>query len=107
MNYETIRERAEIIFSLIEEHLNYNYDLDRPDLIDAYRATFALKNKSLNMYRRAFDENEGDYSISSVEAVYEDYCHELPGYQGLAQEEVGLLREFLNMLRGEPHRISF
>lgn len=101
MEYELIQERADIIFSLIEDKINYGYELGNGDLLDAYKATFALKNKSISLFKRAFRDSSLDFCISSVEAVYEDYCLEIPGPSELTWQEKEILRELLDsVLKG-------
>ena len=101
-----IQERAEILFDFIEEKLNYGYDYDNPDMLDAYKACFALKNRSVRQYVRAFKDSCLTFDIHSVEAIYEEFCDMLPAYQGLTSQEKDILRELLDILNGDPHRVS-
>jgi hypothetical protein len=107
MNYKSIKERAEIIFDIIEDKLNYGYDLGNTDLLDAYKASFSLKNRSVSLYKRAFRDSPLEFCISSVEAIYEEYCDELPGFKGLTWDEKEVLRELLDLIHGDPQRVSF
>jgi hypothetical protein len=104
MNYEEIRERAEVVFDYIEDKINYGYEEDGTDLLDAYKATFALKHKSIAQYKRAFRDSNLEFCIGSVEAIYEDYAFALSGYSGLAWEEKEILRELLDNIVGGPRR---
>lgn len=103
MNREQIRERAETVFDYIEDKINYGYEVDGTDLLDAYKATFALKNKSITQYCRAFRDSNLDFCISSVEVVYEDYAYALEGHKGLAREEKEILRELLDAVNERGH----
>ncbi len=95
MNYRLIEDRAETIFEILEDKINYGYETNSPDLLDAYKATFGLKAKSISQYCRAFRDSGLSFNISSVEAIYEEYAHCLEGYKGLSFEEKEILRELL------------
>ena len=95
-----IQERAEILFEFFEEKFNYGYDYDNPDMLDSYKACFALKSRSVKQYVRAFKDSCLTFDIGSVEAVYEEFCDMLPGYQGLASQEREILHELLDTING-------
>lgn len=99
MNYELIKKRAEAIFDQIEDKINYGYDMDSPYLLDAYKATFGLKVKSISQYVRAFSDTGLVFSISSVEIVYEEYADYLEGFKGLSPAEKDILRELLDLVK--------
>jgi len=99
MNYELIKERAEVIFDCIEERIHYGYEMDSPYLIDAYKAAFALKNKSVAQYCRAFRDSGLEFSITSVEAIYEEFSNQFEGHKGLSWQEKELLQELLTLIK--------
>lgn len=107
MDYEMIRERAEIVHELIEERIESGYDLGNGDYLDAYKASFALKSKSISLYKRAFIDSDLNFLISSVEAVYETFSIDLPGPGELTWEEKQILRELLNSINEGSQRAFF
>lgn len=109
MDYELIRERAEIIYDLIEEKIDHGFDLSNSDLTEAFRATFALKSKSISLYKRAFMDSGLNFDIESVDAVYESFSLELRGYGPgeLTFEERQILRELLNSINEGSQRAFF
>ena len=98
MDYQLIKDRAEIVFDYIEDKINYGYEVNGTEMLDAYKACFALKNKSISQYCRAFRDSNLDFCILSVEEVYENYAFALEGPKGLAWEEKEILRELLNTI---------
>tara|TARA_R110002049_G_scaffold265924_1_gene442040 strand:- start:5921 stop:6241 length:321 start_codon:yes stop_codon:yes gene_type:complete len=101
------RERAEIVHEILEERIESGYDLGNGDYLDAYKASFALKNKSISLYRRAFAESDLNFLISSVEAIYESFSIDLPGPGELTWGEKQILRELLNNINNGSKRAFF
>ena len=97
MNQQLVKERAEIIFEILDDRISEECN-DNTDYFDAYKATFALKHRSISLFRRAFSQGTLDFNLSSVEAVYETYCNRLPGYKGLSRIEKLILLELLEKI---------
>jgi len=107
MDYELIQERAEIVHTLIEEKIERGYELGNGDYLDAFKASFALKTKSISLYKRAFKESDLNFLISSVEAVYESFSIDLPGPGDLTWEEKQILKELLNSINKGSQRAFY
>jgi hypothetical protein len=97
MTYEEIVQRAEDVFNFLEEEINTFGELHNPSWVDAYKASFGLKGRSIAQFIRAFRETGLYFDINEVEGAYyeilsiSNYCNE-----GLSLVERNLLRELLN-----------
>jgi hypothetical protein len=99
MNYDLIQERAEIMLEHIEERIEIGIDTDKPDFVDAYKGTYCLAKRDLNLYKRSFHKSGLQFDVNSVEAIWEEYSHLFESsYQGLSREEVIILNEALDLL---------
>ena len=107
MEFGLISERAEIVYCLIEEKIDRGYELGNSDYLDAFKASFALKTKSISLYKRAFIDSDLNFLISSVEAVYESFRIDLPGPGELTWEEKLILRELLDTINEGSQRAFF
>jgi len=100
-NYELIKERAEILYELLDERVNFGHGHCPIDYLDGFKVAFALKNKSIKLFKKAFRQSGLDFDLSSVEVVYEDFAHELPGYKGMMDEEREIINELKQKLQEE------
>jgi hypothetical protein len=107
MNFELIRERAEIIYEMIEEKIDRGFEMDNGDYLDAFKATFALKSKSIRLFRKAFEGGELNFCIMSVEAVYESFSMDIPGPGDLTWDEKEILRQLLDSINEGSDRALF
>ncbi len=108
MDFRQVERRSNIVLEIIEEKINKGLDLDNPDLLDAYKATFCLAKRDLNLYRRSFSESGLHFCTLSTEAVWEDCSYELQGtgYLGLSDFEKQILEEALERLSNRLHIVS-
>jgi hypothetical protein len=97
----TIQQRAEIIYDLLDEKINYGYGESSPDYLDGLKAAFAIKNKSFKQFKRAFRESGLYFDIGSVEATWEDFSSEIPGPSCLTTEEKSILYELQELIDNE------
>jgi len=100
-NFDLIQERAEILYDLLDERVSYGQGHCPIDYLDGFKVAFALKNKSIKLFKKAFKQSGLDFDLSSVEVVYEDFAHELPGYKGLMNEEREIINELKQKLQEE------
>jgi hypothetical protein len=107
MHFELIRERAEIIYELIEEKIDRGLEMESGDYLDAFKATFALKSKSIRNFKRAFEGGDLNFCIMSVEAVYENFSMEIPGPGDLTWDEKEILRQLQNSINEGSERALF
>jgi hypothetical protein len=91
--FELIRRRAEIIYDILDDKINFGIEEIDPSAINAFKASFVLREKSISKFKRAFRESGLYFDLYEVEETYDNYSDELPGPRGLMNEERNLLEE--------------
>ena len=93
MDTAMVIQRAEIIYDLIDERINDSFDVCPHDFIEAMKASFAIKGRSLALYRRAYKDTNMEIDIRCVANVYAELSEFIPGPNGLSSIEVQLIEE--------------
>ncbi len=96
MSHELIKERAEVLHDILEQYIDNYEDHLSYNFLDAFKATFALKHRSISLYRRAFQQQGLAFDISAVNECFLQFAQYLPGPRGLMDEEKEILRYLKN-----------
>ncbi len=103
-NHKMIQKRAEILHEILDGEINRGSRFIPQDYYDAFKATYALKERSIGRYKKAFKQSGLDFDIPSVEVAYEDFGEQLPGIIGLMVDERAALKELKRRLEAEDYK---
>lgn len=91
--YDLINKRAEVLYDILDDLINFSVDEIEDNAMDALKATFVLRERSISRFERAFAQFGLFFDVYDVEEYYERFSSELPGPNGMMIEEKELLEE--------------
>ena len=74
-----INKRAEILYELLDDLINFSVDEVDNHAMDALKASFVLRERSISSFQCAFSEFGLFFDVYDVEEYYERYSAEVPG----------------------------
>jgi hypothetical protein len=90
---DTIQDRACVLHDLLTELIDEGYGEVPHQYISTFKCVFALKTKSIKLFKSAFRDQGYEIDVEDVASTYFEFKDELPTGQELTEIERDIILE--------------